>query len=160
MPECRATVEAHLDAQGAVLAEVGEEMLPLLDAVSALLGGGKRLRAAFLYWGYRAGGGADSDAVVRAATAMEFFQAAALLHDDVMDDSDTRRGLPAAHRRLAGEHAEQGWTGNADRFGIGGRHPRRRPVPDLERRAVRHLGPRPATSWPGAGSCSTGCAPS
>jgi geranylgeranyl diphosphate synthase, type I len=114
------TVDHHLDAQGAVLAEVGEEMLPLLDAVSALLGGGKRLRAAFLYWGYRAGGGADGDAVVRAATAMEFFQAAALLHDDVMDDSDTRRGLPAAHRRLATEHAEQGWTGSSDRFGTAG----------------------------------------
>jgi len=116
----QATVDSHLDAQGAVLAEVGEEMLPLLDAVSALLGGGKRLRAAFLYWGYRAGGGADSDAVIRAATAMEFFQAAALLHDDVMDDSDTRRGLPAAHRRLASEHVEQGWTGSADRFGTAG----------------------------------------
>jgi geranylgeranyl diphosphate synthase type I len=114
------TVDGHLEAQRTVLAEVGEEMLPLLDAVSALLGGGKRLRAAFLYWGYRAGGGADGDAVVRAATAMEFFQAAALLHDDVMDDSDTRRGLPAAHRRLANEHAEHGWTGSADRFGTAG----------------------------------------
>ena len=39
---------------------------------------------------------------------MEFFQAAALLHDDVMDDSDTRRGLPAAHRRFAGAHADAG----------------------------------------------------
>jgi len=116
----QATVEAHVDAQGAVLTEIGDEMLPLLEAVTALLGGGKRLRAAFLYWGYRAGGGADSDAVVRAAAAMEFFQAAALLHDDVMDDSDTRRGLPAAHRRLAAAHAAKGWTGDADRFGIAG----------------------------------------
>jgi geranylgeranyl diphosphate synthase type I len=114
------TVDAHIGAQGAVLSEVGDEMLPLLDAVSALLGGGKRLRAAFLYWGYRAGGGADSDAVVRAATAMEFFQGAALLHDDVMDDSDTRRGLPAAHRRLAAEHTARGWTGSAERFGLAG----------------------------------------
>ena len=125
-----------------------------------LLGGGKRLRAAFLYWGYRAGGGADSDAVVRAATAMEFFQAAALLHDDVMDDSDTRRGLPAAHRRLASEHAEQGWAGERRPLRDGGRHPRRRPLPDLERRALRHLAASPRRSSPGAGSCSTGCAPS
>jgi geranylgeranyl diphosphate synthase type I len=116
----QAAVDAHVQEQEAVLAEVGEEMTPLLEAVAALLGGGKRLRAAFLYWGYRAGGGADSDAVVRAATAMEFFQGAALLHDDVMDDSDTRRGLPAAHRRLADEHADQGWTGSAERFGLAG----------------------------------------
>ena len=71
----QAAVDAHVQEQGAVLAEIGEEMTPLLEAVAALLGGGKRLRAAFLYWGYRAGGGPDSDAVVRAATAMEFFQA-------------------------------------------------------------------------------------
>jgi geranylgeranyl diphosphate synthase, type I len=82
--------------------------------------GGKHLRAAFLYWGYRAGGGPDDEAVIRAATAMEFFQAAALLHDDVMDDSDTRRGMPAAHRRLADEHAAAGWAGSGDRFGIAG----------------------------------------
>jgi geranylgeranyl diphosphate synthase type I len=37
-----------------------------------------------------------------------------------MDDSDTRRGLPAAHRRLAAAHAANGWTGDADRFGIAG----------------------------------------
>ena len=35
---------------------------------------------------------------MRLAAAMEFFQAAALLHDDVMDGSDIRRGMPAAHR--------------------------------------------------------------
>ena len=78
---------------------------PLVDAVARLLAGGKRLRAGFLYWGYRAAGRPDSDALVRLAAAMEFFQAAALLHDDVMDGSDTRRGMPAAHRALAALHA-------------------------------------------------------
>jgi geranylgeranyl diphosphate synthase type I len=54
------------------------------------------------------------------ATAMEFFQAAALIHDDVMDDSDTRRGMPAAHRSLAAHHERQSWAGDADRFGVAG----------------------------------------
>ena len=113
-------VDAEISTQSRVLSEIGDDLAPLVAAVGALLRGGKRLRAAFLYWGYRAGGGPDSDAVIRAATAMEFFQAAALLHDDVMDDSDTRRGMPAAHRRLANEHAAAGWAGSGDRFGIAG----------------------------------------
>jgi geranylgeranyl diphosphate synthase type I len=116
----QAAVDAEISSQSQVLAEIGDELTPLVEAVSALLQGGKRLRAAFLFWGYRAGGGPDNDAVIRAATAMEFFQAAALLHDDVMDDSDTRRGMPAAHRRLANEHAAAGWAGSGDRFGLAG----------------------------------------
>ncbi|MGZ4751231.1 MAG: polyprenyl synthetase family protein [Oryzihumus sp.] len=116
----QAVVDAEIRTQSAVLGEIGDDLTPLVSAVAALLRGGKRLRAAFLYGGYRAGGGPDGEAVVRAATAMELFQAAALLHDDVMDDSDTRRGLPAAHRRLATEHNEHGWTGDGDRFGVAG----------------------------------------
>lgn len=116
----QAAVDAEISSQSRVLSEIGDELTPLVAAVGALLQGGKRLRAAFLYWGYRAGGGPDTEAVIRAATAMEFFQAAALLHDDVMDDSDTRRGMPAAHRRLADEHAAAGWAGNGDRFGVAG----------------------------------------
>ena len=113
-------VDAEIACQSRVLAEIGDDLTPLVSAVGSLLQGGKRLRAAFFYWGYRAGGGPDSDAAIRAATAMEFFQAAALLHDDVMDDSDTRRGMPSAHRRLANEHASAGWAGSGDRFGLAG----------------------------------------
>jgi len=116
----QAAVDAEISSQSRVLSEIGQELTPLVGAVGALLQGGKRLRAAFLYWGYRAGGGPDTEAVIRAATAMEFFQAAALLHDDVMDDSDTRRGMPSAHRRLADEHSAAGWAGSGDRFGIAG----------------------------------------
>ena len=113
-------VDAEISSQSGVLSEIGDDLTPLVEAVSALLRGGKRLRAAFLYWGYRAGGGPDSEAIIRAATAIEFFQAAALLHDDVMDDSDTRRGMPTAHKRLANEHAAASWAGSGDRFGLAG----------------------------------------
>lgn len=106
--------------QAEVLAPLGSEPTDLLDAVFSLLGGGKRLRAGFLYWGYRAAGGPDSEALVRAASAMEVFQAAALIHDDVMDASDVRRGLPTAHRRLATLHQQRGLLGDADRFGEAG----------------------------------------
>ncbi len=100
-----------------MLAPVGDELGPLLDAVERLIAGGKRLRAGFLYWGYRTSGRPDSDALVRLAAAMEFFQAAALLHDDVMDGSDTRRGMPAAHRMFGALHADSGWSGDSARFG-------------------------------------------
>ncbi len=113
----QAAVDAEMSVQRDVLTPVGEELGPLVDSVVRLIAGGKRLRAAFLYWGYRAGGRPDSDALIRLACAMEFFQAAALLHDDVMDGSDTRRGMPSAHRALAARHAEAGWLGDSDRFG-------------------------------------------
>lgn len=112
-------VDAELATQRTILGELGADVDPLMDAVTQLLSGGKRLRAGFAYWGYRAGGEPDHDAVVRLATAMEFFQAAALLHDDVMDGSDTRRGKPSAHRQAASLHEQQGWLGSPDRFGEG-----------------------------------------
>jgi len=113
----QAALEAELDHQEQVLAELDEDLAPLVDPVRALLTGGKRLRAAFAYWGYRAAGEPDSDALVRFASAMEFFQAAALIHDDVMDGSDTRRGMPSAHRAVAALHSLGGWSGDSDRFG-------------------------------------------
>ncbi len=120
----RATVQAGIDHtlahQRRVLAELGPDMGPLVDEIAALLSGGKRLRAAFCYEGYRACGGAQREAILQVATAMEMFQAAALLHDDVMDDSATRRGRPTAHRTLSTEHATSSWAGDADRFGISG----------------------------------------
>ena len=116
----QACLDAELARQAGVLAELGPDVDDLLSAVAELLRGGKRLRAAFLYWGHRAAGRPDSDALVRLASAMELFQAAALIHDDVMDDSDTRRGRPAAHRALATRHAERGWAGDGDRFGLAG----------------------------------------
>lgn len=130
--DLRARVQAELDAvlaaQAASLAEVGQDCDALVAAIARLVAGGKRLRPAFCWWGWRGAGGdpaatgapVDAESVVRVATALELFQAAALLHDDVMDASDTRRGMPAAHRYFAALHAEAGWDGDGDRFGAAG----------------------------------------
>ncbi len=101
------------------LAEIELEALaPVADAIEALvLQGGKRLRPAFAYWGYRGAGGVDDDTVVAAVAALELVQASALIHDDVMDGSETRRGEPAVHRRFAKLHAEAGWRGDPAGFG-------------------------------------------
>ncbi|MEX2291929.1 MAG: polyprenyl synthetase family protein [Mycobacteriales bacterium] len=102
-----------------LLGDISAELLPLADALTELLAGGKRLRPAFCYWGYRGAGGPDADAIVEAAAALELFQACALIHDDVMDGSDTRRGKPAVHRRFASMHRSEGWAGDPEMFGTG-----------------------------------------
>ena len=110
-------VMAH---QSDVLEEVSPECAPLVETVADLVGGGKRLRPAFCYWGWRGAGGGDDDRIIMAAAALELFQAAALIHDDVMDHSDTRRGMPAVHRRFATLHRGNAWAGDAERFGHAG----------------------------------------
>ncbi|ACZ31014.1 Polyprenyl synthetase [Xylanimonas cellulosilytica DSM 15894] len=116
-----AAVARHLEALEAQVAALGRPATALTAQAAALLGGGKRLRAAFAYWSFRAHGGADAgperEAVVRTGAALELFQAAALLHDDVMDASDTRRGQPTAHRAFEARHATAGWAGEPVRFG-------------------------------------------
>ncbi len=113
------TLDLFLGQQRAVLRAIGEEMVPWLDAVDGLLAGGKRLRPAFCYWGWRAAGGSDCPEIYTAAAALELLQASALVHDDVMDASDTRRGQPAVHKQFAARHQAAGHAGSADQFGVG-----------------------------------------
>ncbi|MGN6302334.1 MAG: polyprenyl synthetase family protein [Angustibacter sp.] len=110
-------VDDHLSLQARRLEPLGADLVPLLETITELTSGGKRLRPAFCYWGWRGAGGADVPEIVQAASAFELFQAAALLHDDVMDASDTRRGKPAAHRRMAALHQANGWLGDPERYG-------------------------------------------
>jgi len=107
-----------LAAQRARLLDIDPALAAVCDALEAfVLGGGKRLRPAFAYWGYRGAGGLDSDHVVAAVSALELVQASALIHDDLLDRSDTRRGEPAVHRRFAALHTASGWRGGAAGFG-------------------------------------------
>ena len=80
-------------------AEMGDELRRLVAA------GGKRIRPAFCYWGHRAAGGDEGEPIFRAAAALELFHTFALIHDDVMDESETRRGAPSTYARFAGARA-------------------------------------------------------
>ncbi len=112
-------LDDFLATAGAPLVQTAPELDAMVAAVrAAVLDGGKRLRPTFCYWGYRATGAPDDERIVTAAAALELLQASALTHDDVIDDSDTRRGAPAAHRRFAARHEAAGWSGGADRFGL------------------------------------------
>lgn len=112
-----ARIAEFLAEQRQLLAPVSGDVVTLLDSLDRFMAGGKRLRALFLVCGWRAAGGADLPGVVTAAAALEFLQAGALIHDDVMDRSDVRRGHPAVHRSHADGHAESGWAGSSQEFG-------------------------------------------
>src|SRR5262245_29158250 len=116
----QAALDSFVAAQRDRLADAGPEAAALHAAAQRSVSGGKRLRAAYCYWGWRAAGGSpSSDRPVVAGAALEWLQASALVHDDVIDESDTRRGRPAAHRAFETQHAERAFRGDPLRFGIG-----------------------------------------
>jgi geranylgeranyl diphosphate synthase, type I len=126
-----ARLDEFLDERATQLAAIADDLSVFTDASRDLLSGGKRFRALFCYWGWHAVAGTvrsedllaeldehpDLTSVIEAAAALEIFHAAALVHDDIMDNSDTRRGMPAAHRRFEGDHARREWVGNAATYG-------------------------------------------
>lgn len=117
-------VAGFVERQAPVLATMGPELEAVLGMAAGLLSGGKRLRPAFAAWGHVAAAGLpDPDDVVPlldAAASFDLLHASALVHDDVMDSSDVRRGQPAAHRRFEALHGEAGWLGDGPGFGRAG----------------------------------------
>jgi geranylgeranyl diphosphate synthase, type I len=106
-------------AQTAYIGSEGGDYDVLIGALEDfVLGGGKRLRPAFAYWGWRAVATAEPDPeVLLLFSALELLHACALVHDDVIDDSATRRGKPTTHVRFAALHRDRNWRGSPERFG-------------------------------------------
>jgi len=118
-PDVQAELDAFLERQHDLLASISSDLEPLIASARTLLRAGKRLRPAFLYWSARAAEREPLEhaVLVRTGAALELFQAAALVHDDLIDASETRRGAPAAHRTFAAMHRTDGWQGDPDSFG-------------------------------------------
>jgi len=94
------------------------EMLELIDGVGLLAThGGKRLRPALVYYTYRAFHGGSDEEVLPLALATELLHTYLLIHDDIMDHAEVRRGLPAAHVRFSDAHRAHGLKGDAADFG-------------------------------------------
>lgn len=110
-------LDVFLDSHAGRLDAVSDDLRVVLDVLCGLIAGGKRLRPAFCYWGWRAAGGADEDAIVTAASSFELLHACAIVHDDVMDASNLRRGQPSVHRKFAALHRSSSWKGSSDDFG-------------------------------------------
>ncbi|SCG57193.1 polyprenyl synthetase family protein [Micromonospora humi] len=114
------TLAAFLAAEVDSLTEIDAAMGGFAaTARDAVLAGGKRVRPTFAYWGWRGvvGGDGPLPSVLPALAALELLHTFALVHDDVMDASDTRRGRPTAHRAAAARHRSAGHTGDPDRYG-------------------------------------------
>ncbi|WP_083880863.1 polyprenyl synthetase family protein [Nocardia araoensis] len=86
------------------------------DVLRQYATGGKCLRSTFMYLGWLCGA-PDDPAALRGAAGLELLHAFALLQDDVMDRSATRRGAPAAHVRFARAHRGIGAPGSSFRYG-------------------------------------------
>lgn len=145
-PDLPATLAEVPAATERVLAGFFDRMRPVAESISPAVGdaagvvtdfvlsGGKRIRPTFAYAGWRwattPGGpvtaattatadrpptGADA---LRVGAALELVQACALIHDDIIDHSDTRRGRPTVHRVFEERHAGAGWSGDAADHGI------------------------------------------
>src|SRR5262245_43907911 len=109
--------DAELHRWRALDANLVEPLHSLRRLVAA---GGKRLRPAFCFWGFVGAGGApEAHRVIDAGAAFELLHAFALVHDDIMDGSDTRRGEVTAHVEFGERHSDSTWRGEARRFGEG-----------------------------------------
>jgi len=73
------------------------------DAVKSIrdlvLAGGKRVRASFMYWGYKAAGGKDFEKIKEASMSIELTHIFLLIHDDIIDRDDFRHGVQTIHKK-------------------------------------------------------------
>ena len=115
-------ITEFLDARAIELDAIGPDLAPLHSLAGEFTAGGKRLRPAFAFWGCVAAGGhpADPAPLVAAAASLDLLHVSALVHDDLMDASDTRRGVPAVHRQLEDLHRARRGRGTPEAFGRAG----------------------------------------
>ncbi len=95
-------IKAYFDTK---IAETEKEDVFIADALrytkTLMLAGGKRLRAAFMYYGYLGAGGAEEEKILEASMSIEYTHAFLLVHDDIMDQDDMRHGVMTLHRHYA-----------------------------------------------------------
>lgn len=113
-----AQLSSFVSEQRRLLTDVDPVVGDLLDAAEQFTAGGKLLRPTFCHAGWLLAGGAPADERIAAAgAAFEWLQGSALVHDDLMDGSDTRRGRPSVHRDFEARHVDAGALGDPAEFG-------------------------------------------
>lgn len=113
--------EATTTALASLLTRVGttQRSTNFAEAVVASTSGGKRFRAlmAHVGWSLTSGLPLTQASLPHLSAALELYQASALVHDDIIDHADERRGAPTPHRRLADHHVSSAWIGSPTDFG-------------------------------------------
>lgn len=110
-----------LDGEEQAYRKINRHTLLLLNEIKRIFeSGGKRLRPAQMYYSYLACGGKDKKNALKAAVASEMLHTFAVIHDDILDKSDTRRGFPTSHIFLEQVHKNNKFAGDGSHFGLSG----------------------------------------
>ncbi|MDO4259884.1 MAG: polyprenyl synthetase family protein [Actinomycetaceae bacterium] len=91
---------------------------PLFEAAHGACASGKRFRGILSMVGADLVAGQAQVDTKFLAAAVELYQASALVHDDVIDNADTRRGNPTPHVAMAHQHRTSGWVGSPQNYGV------------------------------------------
>ena len=114
-----ASLAEFFERESQYLREIGSELEPVADALGHfLLDSGKRLRPLFATIGFLGAGGELSPEILKATSSLELVHVCALIHDDVMDASDTRRNAPAIHKQFEALHDSEHLHGSSAQFGV------------------------------------------
>ena len=117
--QVEAQLQDFLKMQSEYFTSIAPELKPAATSLTAfVINGGKRFRPLFAAVGAMGAGSQLSDAEIRAFASLELLQACALVHDDLMDASDTRRGEPAIHKLFEKMHESEKYQGKATQFGL------------------------------------------
>ena len=121
--EVSTRIEGFLTSKAAEFLAISPDADDIGQALLEFTRGGKKIRPVLLWWGFQLAGGDRSQdsltgSVADAAGSLELLHAAALIHDDVIDHSDTRRGKPALHRQFESRHSQLRYQGGAEPFGV------------------------------------------
>ena len=112
-------LRAFLLEQRTAMASQDPAVSSLFEELERMIGaGGKRLRPVFCCLGQMAAGADIGPEGVRVAAALELLHTFAIVHDDVMDRSRSRRGSPASWVHLGEEHRRRGYVGDPDGYGL------------------------------------------
>lgn len=110
---------SFLTQQGTYLDAISSDLKPVSQALSSfVLDSGKRLRPLFAYSGFLSTGQEITASAIKAVASLELLQACALIHDDLMDGSDMRRGKPSIHRHFESMHVQDELEGFAPAYGL------------------------------------------
>jgi len=117
--QIEAELQDFLTTQSNYFTSIAPELKPTAGSLSDfVINGGKRFRPLFATVGAMGAGSDLSQSEIRAFASLELLQACALIHDDLMDASDTRRGEPAIHKLFESIHIAENYQGKATQFGL------------------------------------------